>query len=149
VERVANPGAVYGRSNSARAKILIGEPAEAIPLLEQAIKISPRDPEIGYLHYRLGLANLLLGNVDKAIRWSEKAVLTYYSPRGACRDLAVALGLKGDVAGRTGSMSQGGAAQPSLLTKVRRSMLSDRPKFVALLERTVIEGLRKAAMPER
>jgi adenylate cyclase len=79
------PMAVSSRSHLARAKILIGEPAEAIPLLEQAMRISPRDPGIGFMQYRLGLANLLLGNTDEAIRWYEKAVLAYYEPATAYR----------------------------------------------------------------
>jgi tetratricopeptide (TPR) repeat protein len=80
-----NPMNVWVRSHLARAKINNGQPAEAIPLLAQAMKISPRDPFIGYMHYRLGLANLLLGNVDEAIRWYAKAVLTYYEPAEAYR----------------------------------------------------------------
>jgi adenylate cyclase len=145
------PMAVSARSHLARAKIFIGEPAEAIPLLEQAMRISPRDPSIGFMYYRLGFANLLLGNPDEAIRWDEKAVLTYYDPRDPYRDLAAAWGLKGDKAAAQAALAEC-AKQPTFnyatLAEVRRRRLSDRPKFVALLERTVIEGLRKAGMPE-
>jgi tetratricopeptide (TPR) repeat protein len=74
-----DPTTVYGRSHLAATKILIAEPAEAIPLHEQAMKITPRDPySVPFMQYRLGLANLLLGNPDEAIRWYEKAALTYY-----------------------------------------------------------------------
>jgi len=54
------PMAVSARSQLARAKIFIGEPAEAIPLLKQAMRISPLDHNIGFMQYRLGFANLFL-----------------------------------------------------------------------------------------
>jgi tetratricopeptide (TPR) repeat protein len=149
-----DPTTANGRSHLALVKILIGEPAEAIPLLELVMRISPRDPLcIPRIQYRLGLANLLLGNTDEAIRWYEKAALTYYLQGDACRNLAAALSLKGDIAGAQAALAKAAQYNPhsSTLAEVRRRMymLSDRPKFLALLERTVIEGLRKAGMPEQ
>ena len=144
------PMATDARSNLARAKILIGEPAEAIPLLEEALRISPRDPYIGFMHYRLGLANLLLGNTDEAIRWYEKAVLTYNDPADAYAELAAALSLKGEKAGAQAALAEAAKHDPqeTTLAYVRKIDPSDRPKFVDLRERTLIEGLRQAGMPE-
>jgi TolB-like protein/Flp pilus assembly protein TadD len=146
-----DPTTYNGRSHLGLVKILIGEPAEAIPLLEQAMKISPRDTfSVPLMQMRFGLANLLLGNTDEAFRWYEKAVFTYYSPTDAYRNLAAALSLKGDTAGAQAALAKAAQYNPhsSTLTEVRKSMLSDRPKFMTLLERTLIEGLRKAGMPE-
>jgi tetratricopeptide (TPR) repeat protein len=144
------PMAASTRSHLARAKILIGEPAEAIPLLEEAIRISPRDPSIGFMHYRLGLANLLIGNTDEATRWYKKAVLTYYEPADAYAELAAALSLKGDKAGAQAALAEAAKLNPheTTLAWMRKNSLSNRPKFVELRERTLIEGLRKAGMPE-
>jgi TolB-like protein/Tfp pilus assembly protein PilF len=149
-EIALNPLSIFGLSNLARAKINIGEPAEAIPLLKQAMRISPLDPFVGYTHYRLGLANLLLGNTDEAIRWYKKATLTYYSPADAYRDLAAALALKGDKTAAQAALAEAIKRQPEYATiaSARREHISDRPKFVALLDRTVIEGLRRAGLPE-
>jgi TolB-like protein/Flp pilus assembly protein TadD len=146
-----DPTTVNGRSHLALVKILIGEPAEAIPLLEEAMKISPRDPQsIPQIQMRLGLANLLLGNTDEAIRWSEKAAPAQFLPGIVYRNLAAALSLNGDIAGAQAALGKAAQHNPhsSTLAEVRRSMLSDRPKFLALVERTVIAGLRKAGMPE-
>ena len=145
-----NPNTVNGRSHLARAKIFIGEPADAIPLLEQAMKISPRHPGIGYLHYRLGLANLLLGNVDEAIRWYEKAALTYYEPAHAYLQLGAAFGLKGDKAAAQVALAEAVKRRPDYATiaGVRKHSISNRPKFVELREQTIIDGLRKAGLPE-
>jgi hypothetical protein len=83
----------------------------------------------------------------------EKAALTYYQPGYAYRNLAAALGLKGDIAGAQAALAKAAQYTPhsSTLTEVKRSVpctLSDRPKFVALVERTLIEGRRKAGIPE-
>jgi tetratricopeptide (TPR) repeat protein len=145
-----NPMSVWARTQLARAKINNGQPAEAIPLLEQAMKISPRDPSIGYTHYRLGLANLLLGNVDEAIRWYEKAVQTYPFPWDAYLELGAAFSLKGDKASAQAALAEAVKRKPDYATiaGVRKHSISNRPKFVELQERTLIEGLRKAGMPE-
>ncbi len=146
-----NPMHVTARSHLARVKILIGEPAEAIPLLEQAMRISPRGLFPGMTEYRLGLANLLLGNTDEAIRWYNKAVVTDFFAADAYRDLAAALALKGDKAAAQAALAEAIKRNPNNATiaKVRTNYQgSDRPKFVELRERTLIAGLRKAGMPE-
>ncbi len=56
-----------------RCRIYIGPIGEAIPLLEQAIRLSPRDPVIAYWYYRIGEAHLLQSHIDEAILWLEKA----------------------------------------------------------------------------
>jgi len=143
------PMGVRARSSLARAKILIGEPAAAIPLLEQAMRISPRDPSIGYMQWRLGFANLLLGKTDEAIRWTEKSLLTYYDVSEAYLNLAAALSLKGDEAGARAALSEAVKRDPNCtIAKVRIDYLSNRPKFVELLDQTLIAGLRKAGLPE-
>jgi TolB-like protein/DNA-binding winged helix-turn-helix (wHTH) protein/Flp pilus assembly protein TadD len=147
-----NPAYVISRSHLAWLKILVGEPAEAIPLLEQAMKISPFNEDIGLIHYRLGFAHLLLGNTDEAIRWSEKAVPTYRQQQYTYRSLAAALALKGDQTAAHAALAEAMKRQPEWTTiaEVRAQLLdrSDRPKFVELLDRTMIEGLRKAGLPE-
>jgi TolB-like protein/Tfp pilus assembly protein PilF len=150
-----NPNTVIGRSHLARAKILIGEPAEAVPLLEQAMKISPRDPNIGYQHFRLGLANLLLGNVDEAIRWYEKAAHTYNEPADVMNrqmhTWGLAPPLAGDKAAAQAALAEAVKRKTDYATiaGVRKHSASNHPKYVALRERTGFEGLRKAGMPER
>src|SRR5262249_36899942 len=106
---------------------------------------------IGFMHYRLGLANLLLGNVDEAIRWYEKAVQTYFLPADAYLELGAAISLKGDKAAAQVALAEAVRRQPDYATiaGARKHSISNRPKFVELQERTLIEGLRKAGMPER
>src|SRR5262249_42942859 len=145
-----SPMNVGSRVHLARMKILIGEPAEAIPLLEQAMRINPRDPFAATTESRLGLANLLLGNTDEAIRWCKKAVLTDMNFFDAYRNLAAALALTGDNTAAQGVLAEAIKRDPdhATIAKVKSRSPSDRPKFVELRDRTMIAGLRKAGMPE-
>ncbi len=136
----------------ARSQIAVGAPGKAIPLLEQAMRISPRDPDIGSLYYRLGLAHLLLGHTDEAIKWYEKAIPSL-SPLGtAYVELGAALSLKGDKAAAQAALAEATRRNPGLTTiaKIRRKLPASKdPRYLALLEQTVLKGLRKAGMPEQ
>jgi tetratricopeptide (TPR) repeat protein len=55
-----------------RCKIYIGPIEEAIPLVEQAIRLSPRDPGIGFWCFWIGQVHLLQSRIDEAIAWLEK-----------------------------------------------------------------------------
>jgi adenylate cyclase len=54
-------------------KLLTGSIKDAIPLAEQAIRLSPRDPNIGIMYDRIGYVHLLQSRIHQAIPWSEKA----------------------------------------------------------------------------
>ena len=52
---------------------MTGSIAEAIPLEEQAIRLSPGDPASWEYYNNMGIAHLLLSQPDEAIVWFEKA----------------------------------------------------------------------------
>ena len=54
-------------------KFWIGKFEEAIAVHDEAIRLSPRDPLIGYWYFRIGLINLLQSQTEQAIRWFERA----------------------------------------------------------------------------
>ena len=54
-------------------KLFTGSIDEVIPLVEQAIRLSPRDPDIGYRYSWIGIVHLLQSHTDEAIVWLEKA----------------------------------------------------------------------------
>jgi TolB-like protein/Tfp pilus assembly protein PilF len=60
-------------ANLGQCKFYTGLLEEYIPLVEQAIRLSPRDPMIGVWFGRIGLAYLLQSHFDEAIYWLEKA----------------------------------------------------------------------------
>jgi tetratricopeptide (TPR) repeat protein len=56
-----------------RCKTYVGPIEEAIPFIEQAVRLSPRDSYIGVWYWRIGVADLLQSRIDEAIVWFEKA----------------------------------------------------------------------------
>jgi TolB-like protein/class 3 adenylate cyclase/Tfp pilus assembly protein PilF len=133
-------------------KFFAGYVAEVIPLHEQIIRLSPRDPEIGPWYFRIGRVHLVQSRTEEAIAWLEKAVranpdhplihahlASAYAlnrqPEQAFAELAEARGLSGD--DRYKSMARLIAAGYWGVPTVRR-----------LFEGTFFAGLRKAGMPE-
>ena len=127
---------------------------DAIPLHEQAIRLSPRDNLIGVWYQRIGMAHLLKSRTDEAIVWFEKARNANPLHPQPHSWLAAAYALKSD--------SKRAAAE---LAEARRLNSDDRyssiarlkaapgnffgvPNIRALYEATYFAGLRKAGMPE-
>jgi tetratricopeptide (TPR) repeat protein len=57
----------------AQCKLFTGSIDETIPLEEQAIRLSPRDPGLGNWYGGIGLVHLLQSRTDEAIVWFEKS----------------------------------------------------------------------------
>jgi TolB-like protein/DNA-binding winged helix-turn-helix (wHTH) protein/Flp pilus assembly protein TadD len=125
---------------------------DAIPLHEQAIRLSPYDNLLGVWYLRIGVMHLLQSRTDEAIPWLERA--RNFDPRHPQPHpwLAAAYALKGD--------TERAAAE---LAEARRLTSDDRyssiarlkgigyfgvPKIRALYEATYFAGLRKAGMPD-
>jgi tetratricopeptide (TPR) repeat protein len=53
-------------------KLSAGSIDGVIPLVEQAIRLSPRDPQIGTWYGSIGMVHLLHSRTDEAIVWLEK-----------------------------------------------------------------------------
>jgi tetratricopeptide (TPR) repeat protein len=56
-----------------QCRAMTGSIQETIPLLEQAIRLSPRDPSLGSFVSEIGRVHLLESRTDEAIPWLEKA----------------------------------------------------------------------------
>jgi TolB-like protein/class 3 adenylate cyclase len=149
----ANRNSVDALAIIGRQKINIGMMDEAIPLVEQAIRLSPRDPRwLGIWYLWIAQAHLLQSRTDLAILWLEKARSANPALPISRLSLASAYALKGE--------SERAAAE---LAEARRLVADDRyssiarlqatgylgaPKIRALTEATFLAGLRKAGMPE-
>jgi TolB-like protein len=60
-------------ANIGRLKIYVGPIDDAIPLQEQAIRLSPRDRWVWNWYFRIGEAHLLQSRLNEAVAWLEKA----------------------------------------------------------------------------
>ena len=54
-------------------KLLVGSVEETIPFVERAVRLSPRDPDIGFWSQAIGRAYFMEGRTDEGVMWLEKA----------------------------------------------------------------------------
>jgi len=153
-----NPNRVFALDSIARCKLATGSIDEAIPLEEQAIRLSPRDPAIGNFYIRIGQAYLLQSRTDEAIVWLERA-RAYPSTTPFIQSwLASAYALKGETERAAVELSEAQRLDPdrrfSTIARLRAAGSLGGPgywgvpKARALYEATYFTGLRKAGMPE-
>jgi tetratricopeptide (TPR) repeat protein len=134
-------------------KYLTGSIEEAIPFLEQAVRLSPRDRQMDYFAVRVGLVHLLLSRTDEAITWLKRARSARPASPFVHLFLASAHGLKGDAEPAGAELAEvnsllGPGHAPSIASL--GTILGDwwSPKVRGVFETTLFVGLRKAGMPE-
>jgi adenylate cyclase len=108
--------------------------------VQQAMRLSPRDPELSMWHNFLANAERGLGHLDTAIDETKKAIAGGYGTFYAYLDLAVALALKGDIDDAKVALVEARRLNPGLSVKWLRER---KP----VLE-SAFDGLRKAGLPE-
>jgi adenylate cyclase len=138
-----------------QCKLFGGSMEEAIALVEQAIRLSPRDPEIGTLYFRIGEAHLLQSRTDEAVIWLEKARNATPAHSNNRAWLASAYALKGETERAATELAEARRlAADNRYSSIAHLTVADQyfggwvPKVRALLEATYLVGLRKAGMPE-
>jgi tetratricopeptide (TPR) repeat protein len=131
-----------------RLLLLTGRSQEALPLIEQAIALDPRSPDVAsYLRVKCD-AYLLLGKYDDAIAACEKSLALQDSWLPYV-DLVAAYAQKGDMAKTAVAKAEVLKRQPQMsIANVKALRLSDNPIFLRQLEDHVYPGLRKADIPE-
>jgi TolB-like protein/DNA-binding winged helix-turn-helix (wHTH) protein len=138
-------------ANLGQCKFYTGSIEEYIPLVEQAIRLSPRDPMLGVWLGRIGLAHLLQSHVDQAIYWLEKARGASSSPYVQAR-LASAYALQGETERAAGELAEArrlsGDDHYSSVARLNAEYLGV-PRIRALYETSYFAGLRLAGMPEK
>jgi predicted Zn-dependent protease len=133
----------------------LGHLEEVVPLVSQAIRLSPRDSALGYWYDVIGLTHLLQSRTEDAIVWLEKA-RTASPARPFIRDhLAAAYGIKGESERAAAELAEGRrlSSDPDRYSSIARWKAVAQfsfgvPKIRDLSEATFFAGLRKAGMPE-
>jgi len=137
-------------ANLGFSRILSGEPAEAIPLLEQAIRSSPRDPMMAIWYSRVGLAEMHLERFDRALAALQKSHSVNPGLPWVHFYMAAVRGLLGETEKAGADLAQAQRLSGELTSIARYKSISQitHPKAQALRENTVIRGLRLAGLPE-
>jgi adenylate cyclase len=135
------------------AKLMTGSIEEVIPLMEQAICLSPRDPQIAVIYYRIGEVHLLQSRTDEAIRWLEKARSANPQLIYVHSFLASAYAFDGQIERGAAELAEARIlSSDDLFSSLRRLKEAGGsygvPKVRELFEATYFAGLRKAGMPE-
>ena len=133
-------------------RLMTGSIEEMIPAQEQVIRLSPRDPVIGNIYWRIGLAHLLQSRTDEAIPWLEKGRSANPARPWVHAWLAAAYGLKGETERAAAELAEarrlrGEGSYPSIARTVATGYWGVA-KVRALFEATYLAGLRKAGVPE-
>lgn len=145
---------VYAFFALGQCKLYIGLIEETIPLVERAIRLSPRDPQLGVWYQNIAIAHLLQSRTDEGIIWLEKARNAAPAHPGIRIDLAAAYALEDKFQLAAAELAEarrlsGGDRFSSIAhLKALPGAWGGVPKIRALFETTYYAGLRKAGMPE-
>ena len=133
-------------------KLYTGSVDQVIPVLEQVIRLSPRDPNIGAWRYRIGLAHLVQSRTDEAILWFERARSAMPGHPALRASLASAYALKGEaeraVAELTEARRLSGDDRYLSVARLKTVGYFGVPEVRALFEATFFAGLRRVGVPE-
>jgi adenylate cyclase len=150
IELDRNEAGAY--ANLGWCKLLTGSIDEAIPALERALRLSPRDNRAGNWYARIGLVHLLQSHTDGAIRWLKKAGSASPALPFVHAFLASAYGLKGETERAAAELAEArrlrGEGSYSSIARIGAMGYLGVPKIRALYETTYFAGLRKAGVPE-
>lgn len=125
---------------------------EAISLAEQAIRLSPRDLNIGVVYDRIGYVHLLQSRIDEAILWCEKARSANPAHPVYRAHLASAYAIKGDTERAAAELAEAqrltADGRYSSVGRLVAAQYIGVPKIRDLFESTFLAGLHSAGLPE-
>jgi TolB-like protein/DNA-binding winged helix-turn-helix (wHTH) protein/Flp pilus assembly protein TadD len=91
------PGWSPGYNQLALCALMLGHPEQALPLLEQALRLDPMPADVHTRYALMGQALLVLGRNEEAVAWLRRAVQAVPPPQTLYRDiLAAALARAGE-----------------------------------------------------
>jgi TolB-like protein/Flp pilus assembly protein TadD len=133
-------------------ELYTGSIERVVPVLEQVIRLSPRDPNIGAWYNRIGLTHLLQSHIDEAILWLIKGRSANPAHPQFHAHLASAYSLKGETDRAAVELVEARRLSAddrfSSIARLKTVAYFGVPKIRALFEATYLAGLRKTGMPE-
>jgi adenylate cyclase len=123
------------------AETYLGRFEQAKADVQQAIRLSPRDPRLGQWHNFMADAELGLGHFDAVIEECNKAIDAGYKVFFAYVNLAAAHAFKGEMDEARSALAEARRLNPKLSVK----WLTDRKPIL----QPAFEGLRRAGLPEQ
>ena len=137
---VINPNSASLYATRGNAETYLRQFEQAKSDVEQAMRLSPRDPRIGLWHNFMAGAELGLGHFDAAIDEANKAIDAGWRSFYSYQNLAAALALKGDIDQAKAPLAEARRLNPKLSVK----WLVGTEPFL----QPAFDALRKAGLPE-
>ncbi|MBX3634816.1 MAG: winged helix-turn-helix domain-containing protein [Rubrivivax sp.] len=128
------------------ALILNGRADEAVAALEQALRLSPRDPLLADWQYRLAFAHYMAGRLDLADDWSRTAALANPLLSWPPVHAAAMLELRQPDAAREAWQEHAGRHPHFDAAQVERRLPAGDPRLLEARAR-LVASLRAAGMP--
>jgi TolB-like protein len=142
---VLNPNLVSAWFLGGFLRVWHGEPESAIEYFEQAMRLSPRDPEMYRMQAGVATAHMFAGRLDAASSWAEKAYRNLPSFLMVVAIIAASHALAGRLDQASRAMTHLRQLDPAFrISDVREWLPIRRPEDIA----TFTEGLRLAGLPE-
>jgi TolB-like protein/class 3 adenylate cyclase len=129
-------------------KLHLGQTEDTEAHIQEALRLSPRDPQVYAWCIFAGLAKFLLGKEEEAAGWLLRSIETNRNQPNSHLLLAAVLARLGRLADAGSEVQACLAIAPTMtIARVRAISPSDHPNVLAGLER-LIDGLRQAGLPE-
>ena len=148
---VHDEGNEYALRRLGTTLLFMGLPASAIPVLEETIRLNPRDPNLWGSYWPLGQCKLLLGRVDESVDLLRRAIAARPQLHFLKLNLSAALGLRGDITEARTTLAEAIKLKPSVNTlenyRISTPWMAN-PSHWSSRDKTLNLGLRKAGMPD-
>jgi predicted Zn-dependent protease len=140
-------------SGVCEANNYLGRPDRGLEYIDKAIRLSPRDPLLYWFYGEKAWSLLMLQQDDLAIEWLRRTVKLAPEVPISHALLASTLALTGRQAEASEALKQylslkGTTSKTIAEFRPQHRAISDNPKWLAYSDR-LVEGLRKAGMPEQ
>jgi adenylate cyclase len=143
-----NPNLAWAHAVYGATLTFNGLAAEAIPQIETALRLSPRDPERSSFEFDMCSAYTHLAQWEKTVEWCKKSLATRPSFWLPYMHIAAANGWLGRPAEAKTAVADLLKLRPGFTVQQFASMKwSDNPQYQREYAR-IVEGLRKAGAPE-
>ena len=145
------PGWSAGYNQLALCALMLGHPEQAVPLLQQALRLDPMAPDIHTRYALMGEALLTLGRNEEAAEWLRRAVQAFPPPQTLYRDI-LAAALAGHQAQAEDELRRALDRAPCKTVssvRHREEPSSARAYWSALADGLALAGLRDNAGVER
>jgi DNA-binding SARP family transcriptional activator/TolB-like protein/Tfp pilus assembly protein PilF len=143
-----NPSATYVHAQVGAVLVKLGRPSEGLDEIQDAIRLNPKDPSIGFFYVFAGEAELELRRDLEAIEWLTRAIARMPRNPTAYKLLSASYALTGDRVNMEKSLAQ--FREFSANTAYQRlinSHTTDAVYRAATSRSRISEGLRLALTP--